>query len=272
MPDDSLVNSAAASPQTGPTLPQTLPSESMSAATVDTTVPENLDLNADNNSKGNNKKKIVIALVALIVLIGGAGSAIFLASKNQSNPVSARDCTKYTFNVTRTGVVSVTNATAQSEPGQKANVTINGQLVDTLNVPALQPGDNATLGNVDVSGTAAFTWSVVGSLDCANSGAYTEVSYQCTGIKAFDTTWNQLSTSQLSQLKSGTIVRFTVGGTASSGELDKARFTINGVQMPEVSTKKPNTDEFYYEYTIPANTTSFTVNAQLHNQQQNFWF
>jgi hypothetical protein len=61
-------------------------------------------------------------------------------------------------------------------------------------------------------------------------------------------------------------------GTATGGVFDKARFTINGAQTPEVTAQKPGSSgEFYYEYTIPNATTSFTVTAQVHHQGLNTW-
>ncbi len=87
---------------------------------------------------------------------------------------------------------------------------------------------------------------------------------RCWNIKAYDTSWNQLSASQLSGLKAGDRVRFAVSGSPAN-KIDKAKFKINGVDRPETSSKKPSTDEYYNEYTIPAGTTSFTINAKLHH-------
>lgn len=88
---------------------------------------------------------------------------------------------------------------------------------------------------------------------------------QCLDIKAFDTNWNQLTTDQLKLLKSGDKVRFTVAGQASSGNFDKARFKINGVQRPEVTGKRPATEEYFDEYTIPEGITTFSISAQIHH-------
>lgn len=88
---------------------------------------------------------------------------------------------------------------------------------------------------------------------------------QCLNIKAYDTSWNSLSATNLQSLKAGNIVRFTVSGTATSGTFDKAKFTINSVSLGETTSKKPSSEEFYTEYTIPSGTTSFTINAQIHH-------
>ena len=101
---------------------------------------------------------------------------------------------------------------------------------------------------------------------CVNIGGVnlaTGAPAQCLNIKAFDTEWVEIT--DLSTLKAGDKVRFTVAGQTSTGSFDRARFIINGVTRPEVTAKRPNTQEFYDEYTIPTGITTFSVNAQLHH-------
>lgn len=86
----------------------------------------------------------------------------------------------------------------------------------------------------------------------------------CQNIKAYDTNWGPITIAQLSTLKPGDKIRFTVSGTPAN-MIDKARFIINGITRPETTNKAPWPDVFYDEYTIPAETTSFTINAQLHH-------
>lgn len=89
---------------------------------------------------------------------------------------------------------------------------------------------------------------------------------QCLNIRAFDTSWNVLSSTQLSALEAGNIVRFTVAGTATSGSFDKAKFKINGQETGEITTLKPDeTAMYYYEYVIPEGVTAFTVGAKVHH-------
>jgi hypothetical protein len=97
------------------------------------------------------------------------------------------------------------------------------------------------------------------------------VSAQCMNVLAYDTEWNTLSLSDLAKLKTGDTVRFAVAGTATSGTFNMARFTINGTLRSPVVTQKPGSSEFYDEYIIPANTTSFTINAQIHHSSLG-WF
>lgn len=91
------------------------------------------------------------------------------------------------------------------------------------------------------------------------------VSFQCLNVKAYDTNWNLLTPEQLRSLKPGDKVRFAVAGSTNSGGFDKARFIINGVPRQEVTQKKPGSDEFYDEYTVPQGVTSFNISAQVHH-------
>ena len=99
--------------------------------------------------------------------------------------------------------------------------------------------------------------------DCTDTPLTPGVSASCLNIQAFDTEWNSITS--LSSLVTGDVVRFTVAGTTSSGSFDKARFNINGTFRSEVSVKKPGTEEFYDEYTIPENITTFTIDAEVHH-------
>lgn len=99
----------------------------------------------------------------------------------------------------------------------------------------------------------------------------TEITASCGEVRAYDRNGNLLTQQQLNNMKAGDIVRFAVSGTTNAGNFDKARFTINGVQRPEV-TQKLGTGEFYDEYVIPANTKNFNVSAQIHHQQLDKWF
>lgn len=115
-----------------------------------------------------------------------------------------------------------------------------------------------------------------GLLPCATTAPTSTptpvLSCQCDQIKAYDTSWKLLTSANLAALKAGDKVRFTVSGTATSGTIDKSRFKINSGTYLESIIKKSATQEFYYEYTIPANTTSFSVSAEVHHKELNKWF
>jgi hypothetical protein len=97
------------------------------------------------------------------------------------------------------------------------------------------------------------------------------ISAECSNVKAYNTSWNLLTQAQLNDLDSGTTIRFTVSGTANSGSFDKARFSVNSASLGETTLKKPSSEEFYIEYTIPADTDSFDVSAQIHHSELG-WF
>jgi hypothetical protein len=89
--------------------------------------------------------------------------------------------------------------------------------------------------------------------------------YACLAVKAYDTNWTAISAAGLKLLKAGDKIRLTVAGTTSTGTFNKAKFKINGSETAEVTAVKPNTTEFYYEYTIPANVFTFTVDAKINH-------
>jgi hypothetical protein len=126
------------------------------------------------------------------------------------------------------------------------------------------------MGQTEVTSTPT-TGQVVTSTPVPEVTNTPGVSAECSDVKVYDTTWNPLSSNELADLETGDIVRFTVSGTSSSGNFDKARFTINGVLQSEVAAIKPGSNEYYDEYTIPAGVTAFTVTAQIHHTELG-WF
>jgi hypothetical protein len=219
-------------------------------------------------------RKAIITMFALLLLVLGGISSLILVQRQALVPSQAWDCSKYIFSVSQTGTVTIQNGSSVNEPAQKADVYINNTKVKTFDVPALAKGTGATLGTVTVPSGQGFTWKVDASGDCDRSGKYdgaNEAAATCSEVKAYDTNWKLLSADDLKKVTAGTIIRFAVSGTASSGAFDKARFTINGTLRDEVSNKKPGSEEFYDEYTVPANTTDFTITAQVHHTSLG-WF
>jgi hypothetical protein len=221
----------------------------------------------------SNKKKIIGAGVGILLLVVGLISGLFLVNQQQLFQQKAWDCSKYHFVLTQTGQVSAVNDSNRVEPLQKADVYINNQKVTTLDVPQLAVGQSAIVGQVTVPTSGAFNWQVKGVSDCSSAGSFqAQETAKCLNIKAYDKDWNVLTQTDLSALKAGSKVRFAVTGSTSTGAFSKARFTINGVKGPEVTTKRPSSDDYYYEYTVPTGTTTFTINAELYHSQFNDWF
>jgi len=89
---------------------------------------------------------------------------------------------------------------------------------------------------------------------------YSFVETQCKGVKAYDKDWKEISNAELSELKPGDEVYFTVEGNAvSSGNIQKGRIKVNSGDWQETTNKKPGSEEFYITYTIPEGVTTFTV-------------
>lgn len=229
---------------------------------------------------GSGKGKKVAAVVGLVGLVAATIIGVAAVGSNRLQQSSAWDCEQYEFSVSKAGLVTVVNGSSRNEPIQKAQVKINNAIVQTFDVPALSPGQSATLGNVSIPGET-FTWEVIGTVECQDGGSYQATTTptpaatpiaQCGAIVAYNTNWEKLTSAQLTALKPGDKVRFAVEGITLSGTIDKARFNINGTQRPEVSTKKPNSNEFYDEYTIPAGVSTFNLGAQIHHQETNNWY
>jgi hypothetical protein len=87
----------------------------------------------------------------------------------------------------------------------------------------------------------------------------------CVAVKAYDASWNLLTSAQLSALTPGVGINFCVNGSAPSGTFDKAQFTIKGVQQPETTAQRPISTDFCQSYTIQASDTTVTVTAKIHH-------
>lgn len=252
------------------TQPPVTPPLPMDNSSVTPGTPESTIVNANSGGSGGGGKKKVLAVLGVVLTIVGVGSGVFLVRNQQLGNTSAWDCSRYTFALSNNGTVTVTNGSTLSETPQQAKVYINNNLVNTFNVPSLVPGQGATLGTVSVPTNASYTWRIDGTVDCENAGnieIQNQLVAECANVQAYDENWLPLNAAQLSQRKEGDIVRFTISGATTGGIFTKARFTVNGGVAQEVTTKKPGTEEFYYEYTIPAGTLNFSVGAQIYHDQ-----
>jgi hypothetical protein len=90
------------------------------------------------------------------------------------------------------------------------------------------------------------------------------VSAQCLEIKIYDSEWTQIMAADLVNLKSGDVIRVAAAGSPAD-QFDQAQFTINGTQRAAVTQKKTGTDEYYDEYTLESNVTTFSISVKLHH-------
>jgi hypothetical protein len=194
------------------------------------------------------KSRAVVTILGVLLLVGGIAAGVFLVQQQQEIREKAAvtecqddtDCEIGFICIDTQCVIETPLPTGTALPGETP-------------LPTTSPEATA-------SPTVTATTTPV------------PITAQCKEVKAFDTSWNQLTASDLAALEAGDTVRFTVYGTASSGNFDKGQFTINGTQRSEVTSKRPGTDEFYDEYTISDDMATFNVTAQIHHEQQDVWF
>lgn len=259
------------------TSPSTVPLVPTSPSTLPQTPPlpsdQTTEVVTQSSSGGSGSKKKILAALGIVIMLFGIGAGVYAFRNYQAGSASAWDCSLYTFNIDDNGTVTVQNGSDRNEPLQKADVYINGTLVQTFDVPALTPGQGTTLGVVSLPVNQSYTWRVDGTVDCENSGSkqVDTVSAECSNVIAYDENWVALTPSALSQLEEGDVVRFAVFGTASEGTFDMARFSVNGAAAVEVTDLKPSSQEFYYEYTIPEDEDTFNVSAEIHHSELG-WF
>ncbi|MFC1649404.1 hypothetical protein ACFL2C_01650 [Patescibacteria group bacterium] len=258
---DASGTSAQDVPSPDVPIPQTDQPTAVSPSVNDPTIQ------VDGNSAGGlSSKKILATILGLVLLVAGVATGVYLVGQQQRVSTRALECSNYSFSVTIEGEVSIANGTTQVQVAQLAEVYINDQLIETFNVPELQPGQAFTLGSVTVPDSGTFTWRVVGAVDCETSGEYAEGSRSstfCSSVLAYDTDWNELSASELSDLSAGDMVRFAVEGTTDQGTFEAAKFTINEIDQGETTDQRIETGEFYMDYELPENTIDFDVSATI---------
>lgn len=251
-------------------------------------------------------KKILATIFGVAFLIGGVTAGVFLVQRQQEiaeRAASGKECTQSpdcilledrgnsgSFSAPRT--ITRVDITAryfhEYFPGDTDDscykVSIHGRELswerigsgpDCKDISNIQiwMGDEPTSTPTEPPSTPTDgpSGTPTGTITITPTEPPTQPTAECSEVKAYNTSWVQLTQEQLDNLNPGNKVRFTVSGSTSEGSFDKARFTINGSQKDPVSTKKPGTEEFYYEYEIPSGVTSFTVDAQVHHSSLG-WF
>jgi hypothetical protein len=100
----------------------------------------------------------------------------------------------------------------------------------------------------------------------------TAIACECVIIKVYDTDWRQYPERDLSSIKPGDTIIFTVQGQTTQGTIDKARFKINNGDYQETSSKKTGTEEYYYQYTVPNTATAMNIEAEVHLVETGSWY
>ncbi len=245
-------------------------------------------------------KKIIATIFGVLLLVGGVTAGVLLVQRQQQiaeEAASGKECQQSsscillespgnsgTFNAPK----RITHAfiTAKDyhrfEPGQSDNGCYKVNIDNTyLSWEKYGPGPDCKdvsniqvwLGEEELSPTITTTLTPTQPPDTtatpteAQPTQPPQVSAKCLDVKAYDTQWNLLSQNDLNDLNSGDKVRFAVAGQASSGTFSKARFTVNGTSLGEATLKKPGSDEYYKEYTVPDGVTTFTVKGEVFHSE-----
>ena len=253
----------------------------------------NLDIPPIISNENKPKKKIggktIATILGILLLLGGVGTGVFLLNQQQDVKTKAGACCSPTggeYQITcGPGYCCVHSGDSacmdQPEPGYACKPCGGGTEIcsDGIDndgdgkVDCVDPDctNNSFCKNPTNPPNPTNTPNPPGPTNTPLPPTPTGtpvINYQCLNIKAYDTNWNLLTIDDLSNLQEGDKVRFTVAGTATSGTFDKAKFTINSVDQPETTAKKPSSEEFYSEHTIPAGITTFTIDAQIHHSTQ----
>ena len=88
---------------------------------------------------------------------------------------------------------------------------------------------------------------------------------QCLDVKVYDSEWSRLTVEDMKDLKPGDTIKISVSGATTLGNIDKARFKVNNGAEMESASKKPSSNEYYIDYTIPQGATGINIQAEVHH-------
>ncbi len=282
----------------------TIPTEDVSAANINSTEPLPLETIAQNiatenasstttdsmevltdNKKSVSGKKMIATMFGILFLIGGVAAGVFLVQRQQNleeKAASGAECTQ------------ASDCILLEDPGNAGNFSAP-RAVMYLDITAHNsfrffpeagrdsPSNDYSCYNVSINGRS-ISWQKVDSgpdcQDISNIQVWHKDDEQgsslvasCSEITAYDSSWNQLSQSQLSELNAGDVIKLSVTGHSTSGTIDKARFRINSSEWIESTELKPGeVNTYFINYTIPEDVKDFTVNGQVHLVENDNWY
>ncbi len=206
------------------------------------------------------------------VVVEAWSDSAFGCGKNQQDETAAVELNDQVVNITDTDVPGSTTvkvkigqdgilhiaAKAMGNPGSMfVLVRVHGPKATTTPRPSATPSN---------APTATPTLTPTPPPTTAPARAY------CGAVTAYSTDWEELSSTELTQLRSGTVIYFAAEGRATNGNIDKTRFKINNGEWIETTNTSPDNNNLYYiEYTIPG-TGEYKVSAQVHLAQDNSWY
>lgn len=204
--------------------------------------------------------KIIATILGLFLLVGGVGAGVFLTQQDQNiaekasancQPGNCDGCgSPKKRQACRDQKMVVAGATTPS--GARCTNENGCWISNTQETAATRCEILSMCKDTD----CAREWES----DCSDKGITTTTdTASCQNVKAYSSTWVELTAAQLSALKTGDVVNFCVTGTTTGGVFTKAMFTINEVLQAETTLQRPSSTDFCQTYTIPAGVTSFNV-------------
>lgn len=196
------------------------------------------------------------------------------------NPLNVGDTAVITVKVkVKQGDVNRTFATegdksiATASLGGKFNKSAGTQ---TINVTAVAPGTASVTYKMETiyfgkTSTCTKSLNVVVN-DNTPPPPPPTASGQCQAVAVYDTSWNKLTSTQMSALKAGDTIRVAVkGAVTNGGNISKARFTFNGSLRSPITQQRAETGEYYEDIVIPQGATSVTLKGEVYNDSLG-WF
>ena len=273
MPNDNKQQTTTAPPIifTEDALPPMPQENSGSAAPLDDIVMSAVTTTSPTPKKKFAGGKIIATILGLFLLVGGIGAGVFLVGQNQdireraggcrddSDCDDGQTCNKFDRCEGGSGggggIYSCGPGSGDGCEGKSNGDSCGGEKVCKVR----ENGNECSCVGPAEPTVAPTTPPTVAPTTPPSITAY------CQNIKAYSSTWALLTNTQLSALTTDSQVNFCVMGSASDGTFDKARFTINGVVQPETTLVRPGSTDFCQSYTVPANTTTFNITAQIHH-------
>lgn len=250
---------------------------------VGSTAPNNDILSSTVITTNANKNrfvggKVIATILGLFLLVGGIGAGLILTQQNQNleeKAAQAFTCTCKNPNGTNAGngICNGSECTCTYPTSVKSNNCNGGgigpgETQDEQCEALLRQCDTNGDGSVEDEGNCLKEWTS----DCSDwkkdpgpKPTAPTITASCQNLKAYSSNWTPLTGTQLTLLKVNETVNFCVTGVASGGSFDKAKITVNGMDLPETTLKRPNSEDFCSPYTIQAGAVEYMVLATIHH-------
>jgi len=224
-------------------------------------------------------KNIIASIAAVLILVGAVVAGVLLVGQQQNfkNKAAEDLCDLAPENCVY--IETPGDSGSYKVDGIALNVILTDEQVRAFDPTVTEDGcyqvefqeDTVYWNKVGTSSDCGDLLSIQVWLTQLPEESETTVQSQCKQIKIYDTDWNLLSAEDLQEAEPGDKIYLAVDSSTTQGIIDQAKFSVNGVERTAVSTKKPESNELFDEYTVPTGKSSFNVTVQLHHSEFG-WF